>query len=157
MATRRLRLTPELQERLCSYIHAGGFPHVAAEALGVPRELFDTWLRRGSGPRARRPYRDFAAAVRRAAAEARLSKETATFRERPLDWLRYGPGKETEESPGWTAAPAPTFQPAPAEINPLEIPEVVELLNGLVGALGPIPEAREALERFLERASAPRA
>ena len=157
MATTRPRLTPELQQRICAYIHAGGFPHVAAEALGVPRELFDTWLRRGGEPRARQPYREFAAAVRRAAAEARLGKEIATFKERPLDWLRYGPGKETEQSPGWTAAPAPTFQPAAADINPLEIPEVVELLNGLVDALGPIPEAREALGRYLERASRPRA
>ena len=154
MSTHRPRLTPELQQRICSYIHCGGFPHVAAEALGVPRELFDTWLRRGSKPRARRMYREFAAAVRRAAAVARLHKETATFLERPLDWLRYGPGKETEDSPGWTVAPSPTFQPAAVTVNPLAIPEVVELLNELVQVLAPIPEAREALGRFLERAAA---
>ena len=40
-------LTPDVQKAVCAYIAAGGFPHVAAEAAGVPRHVFDDWMRRG--------------------------------------------------------------------------------------------------------------
>src|SRR5262245_59058160 len=68
----RHQLTPRIQELICAYLRAGSFPHVAAEAAGVPQKVFERWLRWG---RAKRPvplYRDFYEAVSRAQAEARL-------------------------------------------------------------------------------------
>ena len=47
MARPRYRLTPALQEKIVAYIRAGGFPHVAAEAAGLPRRVFERWLERG--------------------------------------------------------------------------------------------------------------
>jgi hypothetical protein len=144
MSLDRVRLTPELQERICSYVRSGGYPHVAAEAAGVPREVFDEWLRRGSGRRTRRRYRAFVLAVRQAAAQGRLTKEMEVFRDKPLDWLRYGPGRETADAPGWTSAGKPAFGAAGDGGNPLENPVLLERLHALVARLTHSPEARVA-------------
>src|SRR5436190_23373159 len=95
-------LTAEVQEQICGLIRAGGFPQVAAEAVGIPANTFNTWMRCG---RARRPvprYRDFLEAVRKAQAHARIMAESQALRRAPLSWLRYGPGRETGRMPGWT-------------------------------------------------------
>ena len=46
-------LTPELQGRIVAFVRAGGYPHVAAEAAGVPRHVFERWLKRGGRRKAR--------------------------------------------------------------------------------------------------------
>lgn len=96
-------LTAEIEHQILSYLRAGGFPQIAAEAAGVPKEVFADWLRRGEAPRGARRYRAFARSVRQAQAQARLTAEIAVLREKPLDWLRSGPGKQRVDSPGWTA------------------------------------------------------
>ncbi len=63
MARPRYRLTPALQEQIVAYIRAGGFPHVAAEAAGLPRRVFKRWLERGQRSDAPPDYRAFALAV----------------------------------------------------------------------------------------------
>ena len=47
MTTKRPLLTPAVEKIILAYVRAGGFPHVAAEAAGVPRDLFDEWMRKG--------------------------------------------------------------------------------------------------------------
>src|SRR5262245_6914530 len=91
-------LTPAVHQSIVAFVRAGGFAHVAAEAAGVPREVFDDWMSR-PGPR----YREFARAVRQAEAQARLRVEVAVLDARPLDWLKSGPGKPLPGYPGWTA------------------------------------------------------
>src|SRR5438105_549052 len=98
MSTRHT-LTPAVEQALVAYIRAGGFPHVAAEAAGVPREVFADWMRKGEQPGARGQYRNFALAVRQAVAHARLGAEVSVRTDKPLDWLRNGPGRETADSP----------------------------------------------------------
>ena len=66
MARQQPRLTPAVQQTITAYIRAGGYPHVAAEAAGVPRDVFDDWLRRGEEGRPSRPHRRFARQVRQA-------------------------------------------------------------------------------------------
>src|SRR5438105_11864897 len=107
MSSSRYRLTPAIQQAIVAYTRAGGFPHVAAEAAGVPRAVFARWLRRGEGRRAKARYRAFADAVRQAAAQARLGAEVSVRNDKPLDWLRSGPGRETADVPGWTANARP--------------------------------------------------
>src|SRR2546421_628308 len=96
--------TPELQQRICAFIRAGGFPRVAAEAAGVPAGVFERWLRRGKRRRAPDCYRAFAEAVAQARAQARLAAELQVFEKRPLDppyhrtpspgpWSRTSPGR----------------------------------------------------------------
>src|SRR6516164_9462118 len=95
------RPTPDLEQVVAAYIRAGGFPHVAAEAAGVPRAVFEGWLRRAQAARPGAAYRRFADAVRLAQAQARLGAEIAALKDKPLDWLKAGPGKERPDAPGW--------------------------------------------------------
>src|SRR5436305_15272972 len=83
-----------LADRILSYIRSGGYPLVAAEAAGVPREVFLRWIERGMRQRAREPYRSFARGVRQAAAHGRLVAELAVYGKDPKYWLAHGPGKE---------------------------------------------------------------
>jgi len=141
-------LTPAIQQAIVAYIRAGGFPHVAAEAAGVPHEVFEQWRQRGEEPRAPARYRDFAAAVRQAAAQARLGAEVQVRTDKPLDWLRNGPGRETADSPGWTT-PARPRPPRQAE-SPLLDPAFSALLLGLLETLSDFPDARAAAARLID-------
>src|SRR5438105_13716306 len=88
-------LTPEVQDLICNFVRAGGFPHVAAVAAGIPLKTFAFWMRCG---RARRPqplYRDFLEAVQQAQAIARLSAEAQALRRAPLAAARGRPGGGT--------------------------------------------------------------
>jgi hypothetical protein len=100
-------LTPELQQRIVSYIRAGAFDWVAAEANGVSRKTFWEWLARGEGEDPDRPqtplYAEFVEQVRAARAEARLSAEVEVKRGEPLSWLMKGPGRHQPDAPGWTS------------------------------------------------------
>src|SRR4051812_47421503 len=110
MSHSRHLLTAEGQQTIAAYIRAGGFPHVAAAAVGITRPRFERWLRKGRQPRAKPRYRAFHQVILQATAQARLRAEAAVFKNRPLDWLRSGPGRETTSNPGWTAS----ARPAPA-------------------------------------------
>lgn len=129
------RLTEDTQRSILSFIRAGGFPHTAAEAAGVPRELFDDWLSR-PGPR----YRAFALAVRQASAQARLRVEVAVLDAKPLDWLKSGPGKPQPGLPGWTA-PA-RAAPVREDVSALAQRPVQEMMTFLITALAGYPDAR---------------
>jgi hypothetical protein len=152
MSQSRPKLTPEIQQAIVAYVRAGGFPHVAAEAAGVPAETFAHWLELGERPRAAAKYRQLADAVRQAVAQARLSAEMETRSGTPLDWLRGGPGRPSPEGDGWTgparAAPATTSEAT------LQSPEVQKLVAALLDALGSHPEARAAVAVALQQFSA---
>ena len=77
MSMPRYPLTPELQSAICGYILSGGYPHVAAEAAGVPREVFDSWLRRARARRPKKKYRLFFEAIMQARAQVRLAAGVA--------------------------------------------------------------------------------
>jgi len=64
MPSTRPKLTPAVQQAIVAYVRAGGFPHVAAEAAGVPAEVFDSWMELAERPRAAAKYRELADAVR---------------------------------------------------------------------------------------------
>lgn len=131
-------LTDDTERSILSFIRAGGFAHVAAEAAGVPREEFDEWLARPG-----RRYRAFALAVRQAEAQARLRVEVAVLDARPLDWLKSGPGKPRPDFPGWTAAARAT--PVREDVSGLENPETRELMSLLIDTLSDHPSLRELL------------
>src|SRR5947209_3765473 len=113
MARSHYSITPEIERSIVSFIRAGGFAEVASEAAGIPHKVFNRWLRRGEGRGASKRLRAFALAVRQAIAQARLRAEVEVYSDRPLDWLRNGPGRETAEQPGWTGNARPrTGKPA---------------------------------------------
>jgi hypothetical protein len=149
MARKRPLLTPALETTVVAYVRAGGFPHVAAEAAGVPREVFDDWLLRGKAAVSSTKYHQFFAAVMRAAAEARLNAEVAALQDKPMDWLKYGPGKERAAVPGWSALAKAQAPAGEKKTSPLLDPDVRALLRALMQALEPYPDARAALGRAL--------
>lgn len=136
--------TADLTKTITAYLVAGGTPHVAAGAAGVPRSTFRHWLKRGHGPDADPACRHFRAAVRQAHAQSRLDAEVAVRKSKPLDWLRYGPGKGSARRPDWTAARKAPARTAGRRDNPLLHPSTRAVLHLLLEALTPFPEARAA-------------
>src|SRR5438094_6168105 len=111
-ATRHTRLTLELHRQIVAAIRAGGYPHIAAQAFGVPAVVWDEWLRRGTAPAARPPYRWFARDVQQAHAQARLRAEIHVLGEAPKLWLEHGPGRDRADCPGWAGAVKPAADAA---------------------------------------------
>ncbi|MBL8799670.1 MAG: hypothetical protein JNM56_37655 [Planctomycetia bacterium] len=146
---RRLKLDAKIQETICSFIRAGGFPHIAAEAAGVPRAVFESWLARGQRPEARGNYRSLFLAVEQARAQARLAAEIEVFKADPTAWLKSGPGKETETNPGWTTTVKPKITQDNRTVNLLLAPEMQGLFAAILQILAPYPEARTAVAQAL--------
>ena len=144
------RLTPELASEIVSGVRAGGFPQVAAEAAGVSREQFADWMRlanRKVGKVA--PYRNLAAAIRQAQAQARLTAEIAVFKDDPLQWLKSGPGKERMDAAGWSTPAKPQIATQVPTVNLLLNPQFASIIGTILGQLAPYPEAREQVGHAL--------
>ena len=148
MPTKPPLLTPEIEKTIVAYVRAGGYAHIAAEAAGIPRAVFEEWMRKGEAKRPSKAFKDFAIAVRQAEAQARLGAEVAALKDKPMDWLRAGPGKETTAKPGWSALAKP--RAGAGKATSLLMDEGVQtLLRVLLQALEPYPDARAAIAGVL--------
>ncbi len=145
-----IQLTPELEEKILAGIRAGGFPHVAAGAFGVPDKLFRKWLRRGTKRKDER-YCAFVRNVARAQATARLNAEIQTHGKDPRLWLRSGPGRETAAAVGWTTFVRPRARKA-RRSGRLLSPAFLRFLADLRNVLAPFPEALDAVTKNLTAA-----
>jgi hypothetical protein len=153
MSRSRQRITPAAQQAVVAYARAGCFPHVAAEAAGVAPDVFARLTADGGPAR----HRGFADAVRQAHAQARADAEIAIHGDRPLDWLKSGPGRPQPGQPGWTA-PAKAADSRTTERSLLQDPFVQRLFAELLDAMASHPEARAAASEVVarqERAQAP--
>jgi hypothetical protein len=131
--------------KIVSAIRHGAYPFIAAESAGIPREVFTDWMRRGSAKRPLPHFRRFRDQVREGIATARLAAEMKALKDDPLFWLKYGPGRETADVPGWSNAVKP---PAGDEAGPEATESEIRL--GLLAALAPEmnrlpPVLREAI------------
>ena len=154
MAGARYRLTAKLQQDIVAFILAGGFSHVAAEAAGLPREVFIRWMERGEQPKAPPKYRAFARAVRKAEAQARLHAETNVRTDKPLDWLKCGPGKESADRPGWTnPGKANSTANADKSDQGQTWSDILHLFGRCAEQLAAYPDARTALADWLTQLS----
>jgi len=104
---RHTLLTDELQQKIVSFIRAGAWDWVVAEANGVDRFTFWEWIRRGEGEDPDRSqterYAQFAQAVREARAQARTVAEVKVHDTEPVKYLMSGPGRDRPGgAPGWT-------------------------------------------------------
>jgi len=150
MARPRYRLTLALQEKIAAFIRAGGFSHVAAEAAGLPREVFARWLARGERSDAPANYRAFARAIREAEAQARLQAELKVRGDKPLDWLKAGPGKTSADNPGWSnPGKAGSTATADKRDRAQVWSEVLHLFGRCAEQLAAYPDARAALSAWL--------
>ncbi len=93
---RETLLTNELQAKIVSFVRAGAWDWVAAEANGVGRRTFFEWMQRGENGHPERPqtdqYAQFVHAVREAHAQARAATEVEVKKTEGLAWLMKGPG-----------------------------------------------------------------
>jgi hypothetical protein len=98
-------LTADLEEKILSYIRAGGLPHVAAEAAGVNPRTFRDWMARGEGRHPTRPstprLRRFAKAVNEAVGQTRLIAEARMFKDHPGQWLKTA-ARTRGDFEGWS-------------------------------------------------------
>jgi hypothetical protein len=132
-------ITSEMQALLLAQIRAGTYPHVAAEAAGVSREVWIAWLKKGRGQTKGR-YRELRLVARQAKAQARARAEIDARQKDVRFWLRHGPAK-----PGWTA-PAKGQRSTAASLSAAVF---FKLLADAVHVLLPFPEARAAIvQRF---------
>lgn len=141
----RIRLTPTIEQHIIAGIRAGGFAQIAAEAAGVGRETFERWLRIGQRKK-KQLYRLFFEKVRQAVAQARLKAEMDVREKDVRFWLRYGPGKETVTTPGWSAPPKPIYRPE----RQGHLLDWRQLATRLLDVLQPYPDARQAFLRTLD-------
>jgi len=148
MSRKRIQLTPHIRSKVVQAIQSGGYPHVAAEAMSVPKNVFADWVKRGDEPNAREPYRSFAGDVRVAFSQARLIAEIAVFKDEPKNWLIHGPGREMPESAGWSVS-VKAFEKTHEQRNALLDPELMQLFRLLLQSLAPYPEARSQVSRTL--------
>jgi len=139
------RPTPELTAQVAAFVRAGAFPHVAAAAAGVGAAVHDDWMRRAEGKRAARSFKGYRAAVLLAAAQARAAAELAVHQDKPELWLTKGPGKEKGNSPGWSGVVKPLLTVDNRSVNLLADPGAAALIQVLLAALVPFPEARRAV------------
>jgi hypothetical protein len=117
MPLTELPWTPEVETLILGAIKNGAFPYVAAEAQGIDREVLDRCLRRAARKCAPDCFRKFRTRLRQALAAARIGAEVYARKADPLYWLKFGPGKETTEMPGWSnpVKPPSAEEPKPAD------------------------------------------
>jgi len=150
MARARYCLTLALQEKIVAFIRAGGFAHVAAEAAGLPRKVFARWLERGERAGAPANYHAFARAIREAEAQARLHAELNVRGDKPLDWLKAGPGKASTDNPGWgNSSKSGNSETADKRDRAQVWAEVMHLFGRCAEQLAAYPDARAALSAWL--------
>ncbi len=155
MNCRAHKLTADVQASITAFITAGGFPHVAAEAAGIPAPVYHRWMDRGNPmgrPRAWKPHRLYAPlwqAVMQARAQTRLNAEIQPLRQEAVKWLMQGPGKETPDSPGWSQMVRPQVTEATREINLLLDPQMQGVFGTILQILAPYPDARAAIAQAL--------
>lgn len=147
---RRIKLTPDVEGQILSFIRVGGYPHVAAQAAGIPEWMWNEWIALGEKKGAREPYKSFVLKVNQAKAQARLNAEVAALEADPRFWLKNGPGKETPESPGWAAMVRPMLTQNNQTINLFSSPDFIQFMATLRAVLAPYPEALMALSKALE-------
>lgn len=139
-------LTPERQKAIVAAIRAGSYDWVAAEANGVDRNTFLAWMRRGERERTE-PFLSFRKDVLTARAQARLSAEIEVRRDSPFNWLRFGPGRERADGPGWTESKEIKHS---GSVEIVQSEEWLRIAGALEVALRPFPEARLAVASALQ-------
>jgi len=140
-------LTPERHKSIVAAIRAGSFDWIAAEANGISRETFRVWMRKGERDK-RKPYVVFAADVRAARAQARLSAEIEVRRDQPFNWLRFGPGRERDGEEGWTESSEVRHT---GSIGVMQSQEWTLISVAIEAALENYPEAKLAVAEAMKR------
>jgi len=155
MPAKKILLTPQVADEICNYLIGGAYEHVAAEAAGVPYEIYQRWIAQGDKSLSgkfggkKTVYRDLALRVRKAKATARLLAETEMREKHPQAWLKCGPGREQPNRPGWSKEVAPVIVEDHRQINILASVEWSKLWDLISQALEEFPAAKLAIAQVL--------
>ena len=84
-----------------------------------------------------------------AQAQARLHAELTALTDKPLDWLKAGPGKDSADNPGWTNPGKPRSASGAGSDRGQIWAEVLALLGRCAEALAAYPDARAALAAWI--------
>ncbi|MSR31559.1 MAG: hypothetical protein EXR99_08650 [Gemmataceae bacterium] len=144
----------ETTRLVVAYLHSGGFPQVAARSAGIPLKVFRAWMKEGQREKAPALLREFYLAVTQAQAQARLRAEITAFNDKPLEWLKHGPGKSRGKECGWGPSAKGKGKKEVEASSLLEIPGLARELKKLLEMLEPYPAARKALSEALEKDAA---
>lgn len=146
------KITAELIFQICTRVVAGSYPHVAAGAVGVPKIVFDRWMREGSkGGNSRAAQREFWESVECAANIARSRAEMQLHKKDARAWLKNGPGRDLANYPGWSATPrAPSLQ-VESGASATSSHQLNLFMTTIRVALEPWPEAFESVSQAFEK------
>jgi hypothetical protein len=133
---------------IVNLIGHGSFPHIAAEAAGVPRRVFEEWMEAGAKQHRGR-QRDFWREVSQATARIRAFIETQVKTTDPKFWLRFGPGKQGGTMLGW--GPPTKRRPGKSQSKDDWQPEFFALLGEIAQRLQDMPEARLVILDVIRR------
>jgi len=97
-----MQYTSEKGRDIVELIEQGVFLHVAAQACGVTLESLSDWLAVGKVSPEGSPFFEFYISVMQARAVARSRAEMRVYDENALAWLLHGPGRSTQQDPGWS-------------------------------------------------------
>ena len=138
-------LTEEIAQTILTYIRAGAFDYVAAEAAGISDRTFRDWIARGEGrgPRPGTPELvAFAIDVRTARAQVRAAAEIRIFQEHPEYWLAHV-ARTKEDREGWTEPRRSKGEDmTPERISGLTDEELQEQLDRLQKVMRPTGSTR---------------
>lgn len=135
--TGSVRLSPQIERVILTYVEAGAADYVAAEAAGIDDRTFRDWVARGEGRHKTRSttpqLQAFAGRVREARARSRAAREIEVASKDPKFWLthmaRSKPGRE-----GWTE-PVPDLEETDGGVNaPPSLEESAITMRVLVDA-----------------------
>lgn len=144
----RLRLTAPFIEQIAAGVRAGGYPHVAAQAYGVPKATFENWMAKGSKGNGNHAL--LAKTLGQAHAQARLRAEMTISRDDPRIWLEHGPARDQPGNPGWSSSARLASSAEPSLFA--HVPTIA-LIRDAVGQLGEHREARQAMAQLFENSN----
>ena len=147
-----IKLTPELENQILSFIRAGAWPHEACRAAGVPDRVYTRWL---DPSHTRGRLYEFQNKLKQAQAIARIVAAQAVKKEDPFKWLANGPARDAPGEPGWAAMSNPVEVADLKSIDPLQFPEFVKFVNAVRIVMATFPEARIMLDDLLLSQTSP--
>ena len=100
MAGRKLKLTPETQERICTAIAAGNYTVVAAAFAGIGQSTFYRWMESGEAATSG-VYREFWEAVKKAESQAESRNVALIERAANEHWQAAAWWLERKHSDRW--------------------------------------------------------
>ncbi len=138
------RLDPLVRQKLLAFIRGGGHPEAAAVAVGLDVKTFREVMILGKRSARKNERTIFMKEVEAAWAVARLAGDVKMHKEKPIEWLKNGPGQAFAIG-RWKQMGSSAKGKNSTRKGPEDWEGVGEFLAWCMEGLEPFPEARKAL------------